>query len=95
MLTILLKWKMLRLPFLVLTILVICVYACLILYNYSSWKVQYYEDRVYEIRPLVYTKNVKIQEDKRKIFPERDDIFAQIPTITLDPIRRVSNKSTK
>lgn len=55
-----------RTPFIILSILIICIYAFLIYYNWASWKSQYYKDEVYKFRPLIYNKRVKIQEDKRK-----------------------------
>lgn len=55
-----------RTPFILLGLLIFTVYSCLIFYNWSAWKTQYYEDGVYKYRPLVYSPRVRIQEDKRK-----------------------------
>lgn len=99
-----------RTPFLVLGLLIFTVYACLVLYNWNSWKSQYYEDEVYRYRPLVYNRNVKIQEDKRKskfasrnyfnllvpssVFPRRKDVFATLPSVNLNSIRLRSSITT-
>ncbi|KAI6205206.1 Exostosin-2-like protein [Aphelenchoides besseyi] len=80
-------------PFIFLILFVVFVYAVLAIHNWTTWQSEYFKDEVYRYRPLVYHSKVKIQEDKRKIFPLRHDVFApQSSAIPLNPIQQ-SNSS--
>ncbi|KAI6209298.1 hypothetical protein M3Y96_00207100 [Aphelenchoides besseyi] len=82
-------------PFIFLVLFVVFVYAVLAIHNWTTWQSEYFKDEVYRYRPLVYHSKVKIQEDKRKIFPLRHDVFAtRSPSITLNPIQRSNSSIT-
>ncbi|CAD5229817.1 unnamed protein product [Bursaphelenchus okinawaensis] len=64
-------------PFLALVLLFLVVYSALIYYNWNIWRIDYDKTENDAKQELIrLAKRVKIQEDKKKRFPERADIFA-------------------